>query len=126
MEPLRNGQPGPHECWDELAEHSLTHDDLRRTRRWPPRIRRGTGGQVRAYRDAQYALFRNGRYEQAAGIGEETPRYLDLNHRAHEAAQPLNRIQRWWHWQRTLGEEERDMTRLQRAAEQDNPHRRTR
>lgn len=28
MEQLRNGQPGPHETWDELAEHSLTHDDL--------------------------------------------------------------------------------------------------
>ena len=28
MEPLRNGQPGEHECWEELAEHSLTHDDL--------------------------------------------------------------------------------------------------
>jgi hypothetical protein len=28
MERLRNGQPGPHECWRELAEHSLTHDDL--------------------------------------------------------------------------------------------------
>lgn len=28
MEPLRNGKPGPNECWDELAEHSITHDDL--------------------------------------------------------------------------------------------------
>lgn len=28
MEPLVDGQPGLHECWRELAEHSLTHDDL--------------------------------------------------------------------------------------------------
>jgi hypothetical protein len=28
MQPLVNGEPGPFECWDELAEHSLTHDDL--------------------------------------------------------------------------------------------------
>jgi hypothetical protein len=28
MEQLRNGQPGPHETWDELADHSLDHDDL--------------------------------------------------------------------------------------------------
>lgn len=28
MEPLRDGQPGEHECWEEYAEHSLTHDDL--------------------------------------------------------------------------------------------------
>jgi len=28
MEALRNGKPGAHECWEELAEHSLTHDDL--------------------------------------------------------------------------------------------------
>jgi hypothetical protein len=28
MEALRNGRPGPNETWEELAEHSLTHDDL--------------------------------------------------------------------------------------------------
>ena len=28
MEALINGEPGPHECWQELAEHSLTHDNL--------------------------------------------------------------------------------------------------
>lgn len=28
MERLRDGQPGLHESWRELAEHSLTHDDL--------------------------------------------------------------------------------------------------
>jgi len=28
MEPMIDDRPGPHECWRELAEHSLTHDDL--------------------------------------------------------------------------------------------------
>ena len=28
MQPMVNGQPGPDESWEELAEHSLTHDDL--------------------------------------------------------------------------------------------------
>ncbi len=28
MEPLVDGHPGPDECWRELAEHSITHDDL--------------------------------------------------------------------------------------------------
>lgn len=28
MEPLRNGQPGPDETWDELAEHAVSHDDV--------------------------------------------------------------------------------------------------
>jgi hypothetical protein len=30
MEKLIDGHPGRHECWEELAEHSLTHDDLPR------------------------------------------------------------------------------------------------
>lgn len=28
MQALVNGSPGSRECWEELAEHSLTHDDL--------------------------------------------------------------------------------------------------
>jgi hypothetical protein len=28
MQPLVNDQPGRDECWEELAEHALTHDDL--------------------------------------------------------------------------------------------------
>lgn len=28
VKPLVDGHPAPGECWDELAEHSLTHDDL--------------------------------------------------------------------------------------------------
>jgi len=34
MEKLRHGQPGPHECWDELAGHSLSHYDHCPRRRW--------------------------------------------------------------------------------------------
>jgi hypothetical protein len=30
MEPLKHGHPGKHECWEELAEHAFTHDDLPR------------------------------------------------------------------------------------------------
>jgi hypothetical protein len=28
MQPLVDGHPGADESWEELAEHSLTHDDL--------------------------------------------------------------------------------------------------
>ena len=28
MQPLINGEPGPDECWEELAEHSLTSSDV--------------------------------------------------------------------------------------------------
>lgn len=28
MQPLVNGQPGPCETWEELAEHSLLCDDV--------------------------------------------------------------------------------------------------
>lgn len=28
MQPLVNGQPGPDETWEELAEHSLLGDDV--------------------------------------------------------------------------------------------------
>lgn len=28
MKPLVNGEPADGECWEELAEHSLTHDNL--------------------------------------------------------------------------------------------------
>jgi hypothetical protein len=30
MQPLIKGQPGQDESWEELAEHSLTHDDMPR------------------------------------------------------------------------------------------------
>jgi hypothetical protein len=28
MEKMLNGLPGPHESWQELADHSFEHDDL--------------------------------------------------------------------------------------------------
>lgn len=28
MQPLIDGRPGQDECWRELAEHSVEHDDL--------------------------------------------------------------------------------------------------
>jgi hypothetical protein len=28
MRPLINGEPAPDECWEELAEHALTHEDM--------------------------------------------------------------------------------------------------
>lgn len=28
MQPLVNGEPGPDESWEELAEHAFTHDDV--------------------------------------------------------------------------------------------------
>lgn len=53
MEPLVNGQPGEHESWEELAEHSLLRDDVDRAG-WSlgpltfSRVPR-TPGQVRPY-----------------------------------------------------------------------------
>jgi hypothetical protein len=38
MEKLRHGQPGPHECWEELAEHSLSHYDHCPRRHWLRRL----------------------------------------------------------------------------------------
>ncbi len=89
---------------------------------------------MQAYKDAHKDLFRNSRYaaelRTAAGkraIRDETPRYLDLNDRAYHSGAPLSRTQRWWHWHRALGAEDRDFTRMQRASErQDRAARRTR
>jgi hypothetical protein len=93
--------------------------------KWFPGFRKGTPEQVRAYKDAHFALFRNGRYESSlrtAGgrraITEETPRYLDLNSRAYDSGAPLSGTQRWWHWHRALGAEDRDFMALQRESEQ--------
>jgi len=36
MQPLVNDQPGRDECWEELAEHALTHDDLGSPLQPPP------------------------------------------------------------------------------------------
>jgi hypothetical protein len=94
--------------------------------RWFPGYRTGTPEQIRTARVAWYDLFRNARYERAQGIRDETGRYSDLNGRAWEAERPLHRVQRWWHWNRALGAEDRDFTRMQRASDrQDRQMRRT-
>lgn len=99
--------------------------------RWFPGFRTGTPEQVRAYRDAHKALFRNSRYESrlrtadgSRAIRDETPRYQDLNDRAWDSGAPLSRTQQWWHWQRALTEEDRDFMRLQRTSERQDRDRR--
>jgi hypothetical protein len=102
--------------------------------RWFPGFRTATPEQTRAYRDAHKDLFRNSRYEsklRTAGgkraIRDESPRYLDLNSRAWHSGAPLTKTQQRWHWQRALGQEDREFTRLQRASErQDREQRKTR
>lgn len=88
--------------------------------RWFPGFRTGTPEQVKTFRDACIALFRNSRYQQAAGIRTETTRFLDLNDRVCATERPLSRAQRSWHWHRALDAEDRDFTRLQRASDQQN------
>jgi hypothetical protein len=102
--------------------------------RWFPGFRIGTPEQVRQYKDAHKALFRNSRYEsklRTAGgkraIRDETPRYLRLNRRAYDSRAPLSRTQQSWHWRRALTEEDREFMRMQRASErQDRKQRKTR
>lgn len=102
--------------------------------RWFPGFRTGTPEQVRDYKDAHKALFRNSRYEiklrTADGkraVRDESPRYVDLNDRAFNSGDPLTRTQQRWHWQRALTEEDQDFMRMQRASErQDRDQRRAR
>ena len=91
-----------------------------------PDYRTGTREQTHAVRRAYYALFRNTRYEAAQGIREETPQYDRLHERIYAAERPLTRTQRSWHWHRALGQEYRDFTRMQRAADRQVPRRRRR
>ena len=102
--------------------------------KWFPGFRTGTPEQVRTYKDAHKALFRDSRYESKLrtadgkrAIRDETPRYLRLNGRAYDSGAPLSRTQQSWHWRRALTEEDRDFTRMQRASEkQGRQQRRTR
>lgn len=102
--------------------------------RWFPGFRTGTPEQVREYKDRHKALFRNSRYESKLrtadgkrAIRDETPRYMDLNDQAYRSGAPLSGTQQRWHWQRALGEEDRDFMRMQRASErQDRQRRRSR
>ena len=101
--------------------------------KWFPDYRTGTPEQVKAYKDAHEALFRNSRYESKLrtadgkrAIRGESPRYGDLNDRAYRSGAPLSRTQQRWHWQRALGAEDREFMRMQRASErQDRQQRRT-
>ena len=76
---------------------------------WFRRIRKGSAAQVRAYRDAHKALWRN-------PDREETPRYLDLNSRAYATRAPLSRVQQEWHFQGALREFDREQPRARKAA----------
>lgn len=97
---------------------------------WFPGFRTAIPEQCREYRDAQRAQFRNADYEHAANDrkpSEPSAWYDRYNTRTHDAAQPLSRVQQWWHFQRTLTEYDREATRLQRASDrQDRQQRRTR
>ncbi len=91
---------------------------------WFPGFRTATAAQVRHFRAAHQDLFRNARYETALrtadgkrAIRDESPRYLDLNGRAHDSGAPLSRTQEWWHWRRALTAEDREFTALQRASD---------
>lgn len=48
MQALVNGRPGSRECWEELAEHSITHDDL-----GSPAVLAGREGTLRAEVDPE-------------------------------------------------------------------------
>jgi hypothetical protein len=97
--------------------------------RWFPGFRTGTPEQVREYREAQRAQFRNSGYLSKTyprgQYPENHPWYQRFNTRTHETAQPLSRTQRAWHFQRALTEHDREATRLQRASDrQDREQRR--
>ena len=85
--------------------------------RWSPGFRTGTPEQVRAYREAKQELNRDARYQDAAGIREETARFLDLNDRVAEAERPLSSTQRAWHFRAASTAEDRDFARLQQASD---------
>lgn len=99
--------------------------------KWFPGFRTGTPEQVQAYKDTHKALFRNSEYESKLrtadgkrAIRDESPRYLDLNSRAYNSGAPLSRTQQRWHWQRALGEHDREFTGLQKASDQQDKERR--
>ena len=84
---------------------------------WFPGFRTGSPEQVRAYREAKQELNRDARYRDAAGIREETRRFLDLNDRVAEAERPLSSTQRAWHFRAASTAEDRDFARLQQASD---------
>jgi hypothetical protein len=98
---------------------------------WFPDYRTATPEQTRAYRDAQKAQFRNSEYlgktYPRGQYPENHPWYQRFNRETNKAAEPLSRPQRAWHFQRALGEYDREQARLQRASDrQDRAQRRGR
>lgn len=85
--------------------------------KWFPDWRTGTKTQCESYRQACFNLFRNTRYESAAGIHVETPRSDELTERLATAAQSLTRVQQSHHWRRALTAEDKEHFRLQRLAD---------
>jgi hypothetical protein len=55
VEQLRNGKPGPHETWEELAEHSLLHDDV-----GSPVVLAAAAGTLRIEVDGAMAVLMDG------------------------------------------------------------------
>ena len=102
--------------WERLRDRMAYERDMARALGRVLRSK-GTPEQVRAYVDAHKDLFRNSRYEEAAGIRTETPRFQDLNDRCWQTAAPLSPVQEWWHWNRALAAEDREFARLQRQAD---------
>jgi hypothetical protein len=83
--------------------------------KWFPDIRKATPEQTRTYREAVHDLHTDSLYQQAAGIREENPRYMDLNDRVVEAERPLSRTQARWNFQRV--DAESDLRKLQRESD---------
>jgi hypothetical protein len=86
--------------------------------RWFPDWRTGTRAQCAALQQAAYNLFRHSRYEQKAGIREETPHWNDLNDRYNTAERGLTRAQISYHRHKAGTREDKDFYRLQRQADQ--------
>jgi hypothetical protein len=94
--------------------------------KWFPDWRTGTKEQCGRYKEACWNLFRNSRYEQGAGIREETVRSDQLHDQYHATARPLTRTQQNWHWRRALTAEDKDFYRLQRTSDRQSKARRGR
>lgn len=57
--------PGPHESWRELAEHSLTHDDLKTD------TRDNNGGWIHVGNSSKVAIMTDGTVRVNDAIYEE-------------------------------------------------------
>jgi hypothetical protein len=87
--------------------------------RWFPNLRKGTPEQVKAHDRAQRELNENSKRERKAGVRDETPEFVRLNHRVNEAAKPLSRFQ-----QSRVARDERMAAEDRRAAREQRRTRR--